>query len=309
MNEVSLETFEDKSSCLDSNLYDIFENARNVATDNIKHMDDLFKLLQQKYGALLKDKEDQLLDVVLKKDSLLQTTDEKLQKQLSYLMNFKKNMANFTNNIRQCQYNRLLKSRVLSAWNRLALNRKYQRRLDTLGDKISANVSKTRVFSRFAYNLVSRNYEGEKRLYLRNFDEQSKQLIGRYEQDVGHLQHRLAVAEASATKERALRQRLEEDIRTMLLKNMSTMNVEAINVLKQPLLLYPLADEIYPPSNNSDETVPVKSTDFISNFKNFFSDMTKENLAQFTETNTKTKIKPGNKPSTAHDKRARFGSL
>lgn len=44
------------------------------------------------------------------------------------------------------------------------------------------------------------------------------------------------MAEISAVKERGLRIRLEEDIRRMLLKNMTSMNVEAIVALKQPLL-------------------------------------------------------------------------
>lgn len=46
----------------------------------------------------------------------------------------------------------------------------------------------------------------------------------------------MAVAEATAQKEQALRVRLEEDIRRMLLKNMISMNVEALTALKQPLL-------------------------------------------------------------------------
>ena len=304
-----------KNDDLDSNLHDVFENAQKEATHNIKHMDDLFKLLHQRYESMLQEKEDQLLDMAAKKDLLLQTTDQNMKKKIAYLMNRQKSMTNFTDNIRQRQNNLLIKSRVLSVWNRLALNEKYQRRLDTLGDKISTNMEKARVFSRFAYNLTSRNYKGKEKQYLRNFDDQSKKLIGRYEQDVGDLQHRLAVAEASARMELSLRQRLEEDIRTMLLKNMSTMNVEAINVLKQPLLLYPLADEIFPPSNkSSNQTVSTgkESTDFISNFKNFFSEIGHENRIHTsttvkTNTNVKknTKPKPMNKPPTAHDKRDR----
>jgi hypothetical protein len=55
------------------------------------------------------------------------------------------------------------------------------------------------------------------------------------------LKQRLAAAEVTAQLERGLRTRLEEDIRRMLLKNMTSMNVEAIAALNQPLL-YPDQD-------------------------------------------------------------------
>jgi hypothetical protein len=60
-------------------------------------------------------------------------------------------------------------------------------------------------------------------------------LIKKYENEISLLKKQLTLAEMSSVKERGLRIRLEEDIRRMLLKNMTSMNVEAIVALKQPL--------------------------------------------------------------------------
>lgn len=300
----TLQAFDERKDSLDTNLHDIFQSAQDVAR---QHMDDIFKILYQKYETILKEKEEFLLDIVSQKDALLQTNDEIKRKQSDCHTNFKENVVNYILNFRRRQKNRIIQSRVFTVWIRVAQEEKYQRYLDTIADKVSTNVSKTRVFSRFAYNLVSRNYDQEKRQYLQNFSEQSKQLIGRYEQDVGNLQHRLSIAESVATKERALRQRLEEDIRGMLLKNLSSMNVEAVNVLKQPLLLYPLADEILPPSFSNTEAKSATNTDYISNFKNFFADVTKENDKSTDDdtksTKAKKKIKP--KPTIVQSKSSR----
>ena len=59
---------------------------------------------------------------------------------------------------------------------------------------------------------------------------------------MAELKRQILIAETIAVRERGLRQRQEDDIRRMLLKNMTSMNVEAILALKQPLL-YPTEDE------------------------------------------------------------------
>jgi hypothetical protein len=57
-----------------------------------------------------------------------------------------------------------------------------------------------------------------------------------YEHEIMLLKERLENAEDRATKERARREQLEEDIKRMLLKNLTTMNIETLSVFQQSLL-------------------------------------------------------------------------
>ena len=138
-------------------LDNLFKQAQKVARS---HIEELYQSLKQKYKNSLNT---YVLHYEIKlkeeKNETALVNTKLTQLQLLYDQNnrnssiFKEKLATFMGSIRHRHESNNTLLKCFSFWNQLTVTIQTNRRTDQLAEKVSKNFVKSRVFSRFAYNL------------------------------------------------------------------------------------------------------------------------------------------------------------
>jgi hypothetical protein len=113
-------------------------------------------------------------------ENQFQIGQDSLEKKNKYITDIQENISSYFYGVRRKKDNEIMLMKIFNAWHRLTIKAKAIIKYNALATKVSHNFVKGRVFSRFAYNLVSRNFESEKKNYLQNYNEQSSQVFQLY---------------------------------------------------------------------------------------------------------------------------------
>lgn len=137
-------------------------------------------------------------------------------------------------------------SRVLQCWKSLVRERRCEVRNTFLAERAYKRRLLTTAFSALNRESTERRLERKQYDSKSHFEVTMKEMVVQYESEVTSLQIELQEAQQVIRQERLRRQQLEEDLRRMFLKNMTTMNMEALSLFQDPQTLPPQMAEFGP---------------------------------------------------------------
>jgi hypothetical protein len=176
-------------------------------------------------------------DVIDDLNSVLSRTEERYERETARSDRYCIQLATKHTHMKQLFASEYSLSRVLQCWKQLVLEQRQDVRNIRLAER-----SRKRHLLTVCFSALSRE-STERRLEHRQYDSKShyedtmKEMVVKYETEVTSLQVELQEAHALIRQERLRRQQLEEDLRRMFLKNMTTMNMEALSLFQDPQTL------------------------------------------------------------------------
>lgn len=123
--------------------------------------------------------------------------------------------------------------RVFSSWRQLAKRGQRCLRLDRAVLRSRSRFLLAKYFALLCFQHKQARYEQSIGEVNFKYSTLGETMAGRYEQDISHLQQQLQEAQQTIAREQAKRLQLEEEVKRLLLKNMTAMNIEALAIFKQ----------------------------------------------------------------------------
>lgn len=137
-------------------------------------------------------------------------------------------------------------SKIFYSWRSYTNQIRQFSHLERIANRIYCRSLLTRYFAQLSRHSTAIRSQRRWSESKSRFDTISKQMVENYENDLLRLQKELTESKEALSKEIFRRQQLEEDLRRMFLKNITTMNMEALSLFQHPAVLPPQLSDFGP---------------------------------------------------------------